>query len=300
MARGYQTDDIKQKLVEVLGNSETGLSGVEISEKLGVNRVTMTKYLNIFAAEGLIRQKNIGNVNLWFIEKGTEQFQFPDDYFKVQYTYQEFLLDGHEQSIYNLLRNCMFSAAKPEQVMTEIIIPAIESVQELYQQGKIGKSEEKFLRGIISNSIKIVTLLPKEINSEKNAIIISADLQNVLNAEALSATFHSYGWRVFSLGDMSGAIDVMFDLDLQKFLSKIWKPKKGVMLVIIFSDSDKGLKFFSEAVNSVKGKFGKTLNLVLYSKNKKPQAKADLVTDEFGTILQWSETISERFTSKGK
>lgn len=300
MVRGYEPDELKQKLVEVLTDSETGLSGVEISEKLGVNRVTMVKYLSIFAAEGLIRQKKIGNVTLWFIEKGTQQFKFPDDYFKVKEIYEELLFDRKDQAVYNLVRNCIFSNAKTELIMSEIIVPAIESVQELYQQGKIGKSEEKFLRGVISNSIKILTLLPKEINPEKNVIIISADLQNALRSEAASATFHSFGWRVFSLGDMSGAIDVLFDLDLQKFLSKTWKPKKGIMLVVVFSNSEKELKFFSEAVNSVKKKYGKSLNLLLYSKNKKTAAKGDYVTDDLETALQWAETISERFIGKGK
>ena len=84
MARGYQTEDIKEKLVDLLGNSKTGLSGLEISERLGINRITTTKYLNVFAAEGLINQKNIGNVNLWFIEAGTEKFHFPEDFFKVK------------------------------------------------------------------------------------------------------------------------------------------------------------------------------------------------------------------------
>jgi len=81
MARGYQTEEIKEKLVDLLSNSKTGLSGLEISERLSINRITATKYLNVFAAEGLIKQKNIGNVNLWFIEDGTEKYYFPDDYF---------------------------------------------------------------------------------------------------------------------------------------------------------------------------------------------------------------------------
>ena len=38
-------------------DSETGMFGVEISEKVGINRITMTKYLKVFAAEGLLRQK---------------------------------------------------------------------------------------------------------------------------------------------------------------------------------------------------------------------------------------------------
>src|SRR3989304_1280898 len=170
MAKGYQTQDLKQKLVEVLSNSKTGLSGVEISEKLGINRVTMTKYLNIFA--------------------------------------------------------------------TEVILPAIESVQELFEQGKISKSEEKLLGQIISSSIQMLNLITTEINPRKNVIIISADSKSALIAESASASFHSEGWHVSSLGDMSDAIDVIFDLDLQQFIGKVWTKKNGVMIIVIFSETN--------------------------------------------------------------
>jgi len=294
MAKGYQTQDLKQKLVEVLSNSKTGLSGVEISEKLGINRVTMTKYLNIFATEGMLRQKNIGNVNLWFIEEGTEQFEFPDDYFHVKTKYLELLTSINEQKVYNLIRNCIHSNANTTKLMTEVILPAIESVQELFEQGKISKSEEKLLGQIISSSIQMLNLITTEINPRKNVIIISADSKSALIAESASASFHSEGWNVSSLGDMSDAIDVIFDLDLQQFLGKVWTKKNGVMVIVIFSETDEGLKFFSQAVNSVKGKFGKNLNLVLCSKIKKNTlAKADLIADNLETVLQWSETTFE-------
>jgi DNA-binding IclR family transcriptional regulator len=75
MGRGYQVAKIRQKLIDVFETSKTGMSGVEISEKLGVNRITMTKYLKVFAAEGFLRQKNIGNTTLWFLEPGQEVFE---------------------------------------------------------------------------------------------------------------------------------------------------------------------------------------------------------------------------------
>ena len=294
MAKGYETHDLKQKLVEVLSNSKTGLSGVEISEKLGINRVTMTKYLNIFATEGMLRQKNIGNVNLWFIEEGTEQFEFPDDYFHVKTKYLELLTSINEQKVYNLIRNCIQSNAKTTKLMTEVILPAIESVQELFEQGKISKSEEKLLGQIISSSIQMLNLITTEINPRKNVIIISADSKSALIAESASASFHSEGWNVSSLGDMSDAIDVIFDLDLQQFLGKVWTKKNGIMIIVIFSETNEGLRFFSQAVNSVKGKFGKNLNLVLCSKIKKNTlTKADLIADNLETVLQWSETTFE-------
>jgi len=294
MAKGYETHDLKQKLVEVLSNSKTGLSGVEISEKLGINRVTMTKYLNIFATEGMLRQKNIGNVNLWFIEEGTEQFEFPDDYFHAKIKYLELLTSINEQKIYNLIRNCIHSNANTTKLITEVILPAIESVQELFEQGKISKSEEKLLGHIISSSIQMLNLITTEINPRKNIIIISADSKSALIAESASASFHSEGWNVSSLGDMSDAIDVIFDLDLQQFLGKVWTKKNGVMIIVIFSETNEGLKFFSQAVNSVKEKFGKNLNLVLCSKIKKNTlTKADLIADNLETVLQWSETTFE-------
>ena len=298
MARGYQIQDIKQKLVDILAESKTGLSGVEISEKLGVNRVTMTKYLNIFATEGMIRQKNIGNVNLWFIEEDSEQFEFPNDYFVVKTKFLELLTARNEQKVFNLLKNCIHSQANIPKLITEVILPAVESVEELFLQGKITKSEEKFLNQIISSSIQLLNHLPAEIEQRKNVIIISADAQSTLKAEAASTSFHSMGWNVSFLGDMSDAIDVMFDLDLQKFLGNVWTKKNGIMIIIIFSKTAEGLKFFSQAVNSFKGKFGKNLNLVLYSDiKKKSVAKSDLISDNLESVLQWSESTFEHYTA---
>ena len=180
MARGYQTEEIKEKLVDLLGNSKTGLSGLEISERLGINRITTTKYLSVFAAEGLIKQKNIGNVNLWFIEAGTEKFNFPEDFFKVRTKYLEYLTARKEKLAYNLVRNSFHSTTQPVKIITEIIVPAIQSVYSIFDEGKIGKSELNFLEKIISNSIQIINLENFEIDAKKNIIVISADHQSAL------------------------------------------------------------------------------------------------------------------------
>ena len=167
MTRGYETEDIKEKLVDLLSNSKTGLSGLEISERLSINRITTTKYLNIFAAEGLIKQRNIGNVTLWFIEDGTEKFHFPEDFFKVKAKYLEYLTARREKLAYNLVRNSFHSTTQPVKIITEIIVPAIQSVYGIFDEGKIGKSELNFLEKIISNSIQIVNLGNFEVNMKR-------------------------------------------------------------------------------------------------------------------------------------
>jgi len=294
MTRGYQTEEIKEKLVDLLSSSKTGLSGLEISERLNINRITTTKYLKVFAAEGLLKQKNIGNVNLWFIEDGTEKYHFPEDYFKIKTKYFEFLSGMQENLVYNLIRNCYHSGAQPTKIISEIISPGIEVVQNNYNQGKIGKSELNFLDKIISNSIQIIYLENIEINQKKNVIVISADYQSSLLAEAASASFHTDGWKVFSLGDMSSAIDVLFDLDLQKFVAKIWKSRIGIMIIVVFSSTEDGLKFFAESVNSIKSKFRRNLYLALCGDIKKNTViKADLMGENLETTLQWSQTTFE-------
>ncbi len=294
MAKGYSVNAIKEKLIELLKDSKTGMSGSEIAEKLGINRITITKYLSIFSAEGMIRQKNIGNVTLWFIEKEIEQFQFPDDYFKIASKYLDYLTSNSENKVYNLIKNCIHSNAQVSKLVSEVIIPSIESIQELYNQGKIGQSEEKFQHNIISNSIQILYQIPSELEPQKNCIILAADSKSQLIGEASSASYRSQGWNVSVLGDMSSTIDVLFDLELQKFLGKVWKQKIGIMIVVVFSETEEGLKFFSESLNSVKQKVGKNFHIVLCGKvGKKTSIKSDFSSDNFDTILQWSQTIYE-------
>ena len=171
MARGYQAGKIKEKLIDVLRDSRAGLSGIEIAEKLKVNRITMTKYLNVFAAEGLVKQKNLGSVKLWFMEEGVDQLRFPADFFQVKNKYLQYVFSGAHREAHTILRNSLHSGADPARIITEIIVPAIESVQDSYDKGKIGKSEKNFLDGIISGSIQILSLTEVESDPKKNAIV---------------------------------------------------------------------------------------------------------------------------------
>jgi len=256
--------------------------------------LTITKYLQVFAAEGLVKQKNIGNVNLWFIEEGVESFEFPADFFRAKNKYLQYVLLGASREAHNILRNSLHSGANPTKIITEIIIPSIESVQNSYNTGKIGKSEKNYLDDIILGSIYLITLTERETDLKKNVIVFSTDSNNSLMAQAASAAFHVEGWKISQLGDMSTAIDVMFDIDLQRFLNKIWTKKQGLMVIVVFSSTESTIKFFSQAVAASKAKFGKTLHLVFCTKlTKKTKEEADFVSEDIEKILQWCQTVYE-------
>jgi methanogenic corrinoid protein MtbC1 len=291
MGKGYSSEEIREKLISVLEDSETGMSGVEISEKVGVNRITMTKYLQVFAADGLLRQKNIGNVILWFLEPGQESFNFPDDYFKITSKYIENLVKGTEDQVYSLIRNCIHSGASITSLILEVILPAIDSVNELYDDGKIGTSELNLLRTTISKSLQIFNQLSVVPDPKKNVIVLAADSKSSLISEAASSAYYSEGWRVSHLGDMSSAINVLFDLDFQKLVGKVWKQKPGVLIVVVFSQTSEGLIFFVDSITPIKEKSGKHMKLTLCGKtSKKSKINADLKSENLNDILQWSKT----------
>ena len=294
MGRGYSTEEIRKKLILTLADSKTGMSGVEISEKMNVNRITMGKYLKVFAVEGLLRQKNIGNVTLWFLEPGQEFYNFPDDYFKITPKYLDYLVKGSEDQVYSLIRNCLHSGATVNRLILEAILPAINSVKNLYDDGKIGTSEQNLLRTTISKSLQIFNQLLVDLDPKKNVVVISADTQSLLFSEAASAAYHSDGWKVSHLGDMSSVINVLFDLDFQKLIGKVWKQKPGILIVVVFSQTDEGLNFFADSINPIKEKSGKNMRLALCGNiSKKTKINSDLFSEKFEDILQWSHTISE-------
>jgi len=297
MGRGYSTEEIRKKLILTLKDSETGMSGVEISEKIGINRITMGKYLKVFAVEGLLRQKNIGNITLWFLEPGQESYNFPNDYFKITSQYLDYLVKGSEDQVYSLIRNCLHSGATVNRLVLEVILPAINSVKNLYDDGKIGTSEQNLLRTTISKSLQIFNQLQVISEPKKNVVVIAADSQSLLLSEAASSTYHSDGWNVFHLGDMSSVINVLFDLDFQKLIGKIWKQKPGILIVVVFSQTDEGLNFFADSINPIKEKSGKNMKLALCGKiSIKTKIDSDLLSEKPEDILQWSQTVFENMT----
>lgn len=291
MGRGYQIEELKQKLIEILQDSKIGVSGIEIAEKLDVNRLTMTKYLKVLEAEGFLREKRIGNTTLWFLEYGQETFSFPDDYFKVASRYLDLLISRSSSQIFSLIKNCLHSKASISNLIIEVILPAVKSIQKLYDEGKIGNSESSLLGNIISNSLQIINQIPVDSDAKKKAIVIAGDSESTLLSEAASTSLQSREWTVFHLGDMSSAINVLFDLDFQKLVNKIGKQKSGILLVIVFGKTKERLNFFSDSINPIKKTMGKRMKLVLCGNfEKKPKIDSDMLTNKFEDVIQWSET----------
>ncbi len=61
--------EIEEKIIQFLRQNPHGATGSEIAKHLGMNRVTVAKYLEVLRAEGLIDYKQVGRTKIWYLNE---------------------------------------------------------------------------------------------------------------------------------------------------------------------------------------------------------------------------------------
>ena len=61
------TTDIQQKIIDFIKRSPIGVTSSEIAKYLGLNRMTIIKYLAIIQQRALVDFKQLGMAKLWYI-----------------------------------------------------------------------------------------------------------------------------------------------------------------------------------------------------------------------------------------
>jgi predicted ArsR family transcriptional regulator len=55
----------KEKILDVIGEAEVGLTTVDVAKKAGVSKTTVIKYLSVLSSEGLVEFVEVGPSKLW-------------------------------------------------------------------------------------------------------------------------------------------------------------------------------------------------------------------------------------------
>ena len=306
MARGYGAARVRRMVAESLAGSPAGMTCSDLSRRIGISRITLAKYLDTFAAEGLIRRRGAGPAAVWLAGEAaasTANLEFPEGYAEAQRMYEELVLSCSEDAACALVRGCISSGATASRLMTEAVVPAAARVRKAYDDGRIGNSELALMRGILSSSIRAASApaAVPEPDPMRSAVLMAADPASAVLCEAAAAALRGDGWSAHALGDMSASINVLLDLDLQRLLARVWRGRRGMLAVCVFSDSEEGLNFFAESAGSALARAGRGARLVLCGPAGRAQGpKADLVTDSLGDVLQWVQTSYESMMAAGR
>jgi methanogenic corrinoid protein MtbC1 len=295
MYRRYTLDEIKHKIIDVLQSAGgTGLSGVELADRIGINRMTITKYLDVMHAMGLLKKKKIGNVNRWFVQIGVADIEFPIDYIQVQQKLISSLVAGDEDHARRILLSVMNSNVDQVRVMTDVVLPAVNTIGELYSRGRLNKTERTFLLNLTMELIDLVkfNVRPKEQKANAYALCVAGSEDRVHIAKGAAVALLARGWDSSFVGDVGEQIDPFFDIDFQRYLLRLWSNKHGLMLVCIFSSGEGSLRFLSSTSKEMKGKIKGDLRITAVTTQQlQPVAEesTDYVAKDLVALIEWAE-----------
>lgn len=295
MYRRYTLDEIKRKIIDVLQSAGgTGLSGVELADRIGINRMTITKYLDVMHAMGLLKKKKIGNVNIWFVQIGAGDIEFPINYIQVQQKLISAILAGDEDHARRILLSVMNSNVDQVRVMTDVVLPAVNTIGELYSRGRLNKTERTFLLNLMMELIDLVkfSVRPREQKANAHAVCVAGSEDRVHVAKGAAVALLARGWDSSYIGDVGEQIDPFFDIDFHRYLLRLWSDKHGLMLVCIFSSGEGSLRFLSSTAKDMKGKIKGELRITaLTTQQLQPVAEesSDYVAKDLLALLEWAE-----------
>lgn len=295
MYRRYTLDEIKRKIIDVLQSAGgTGLSGVELADKIGINRMTVTKYLDVMHAMGLLKKKKIGNVNIWFAQTGVADIDFPINYIQVQQKLISAILDGDEDHGRRILLSVMNSSVDQVKVLTDVIVPTVNTIDEIYSRGKLNKTERIFLVNLMMELIDLIkfNVRPSEQKANAQVVCVAGSEDRTHIAKSAAVALLACGWDSSYIGDVGEQIDPFFDIDFQRYLLRLWSNKHGLMLVCIFSSGEGSLRFLSSTAKQMKGKLkGELLVAAVTTQelHSVAQESSDHVAKDLLALVEWAE-----------
>lgn len=65
--------NIEEKIIDLLKRYRWGLTAKEISEKIGISRITVSKYLGQLKASGVLSERRVGAYRVWYIKDIAEK-----------------------------------------------------------------------------------------------------------------------------------------------------------------------------------------------------------------------------------
>jgi predicted transcriptional regulator len=301
MYRRYTLEEVKRKIMYLLQNNNAGLSGVEIAKKTGINRMTITKYLDILSTVGLINKKKIGSVNLWFLETGAIDLEFPANFTEVHQKFLDAVLRGDENQSRRIIVTMINSNIDQVKLLIEVLLPTVNTINELYNRGRLGKTERISFLNSISELLDLlkfsVQTIETKVNAYAMAVVGSED--RIYHGKCGAITLQILGWSSSYIGNVEQHLDPFFDIDFQRYVAKVWNNRNGLMLICIHSSEEASLRFLLSATGSIKAKLKGHLEVILITS---PELQlvlqdigADYVTTDIQSMVQWAEQEFKKF-----
>lgn len=295
MYRRYTLDEVKHKITSLLQGNSAGLSGVELAEKTGINRMTMSKYLNVLLTLGLVRRKKAGPVNIWYLNSGITDLEFPINYLEIQQNYMTATFQNDPEKSHGVILSALNSTPDKIKVLSEVIIPTYNTLNELYDRGRLGETEKTSILTTLADTIELIKFNSQVESTMQNAhvLFVAGSEDRIVLAKSGALELKMLGWNSSYIGNVERLIDPFFDIDFQRYIIKSWNEKRGLMILCIFSSQESSLRFLSLAASSLKTKLKGELYTVIFTTSELAKRHEDIGADaafnNIQSLVEWCE-----------
>lgn len=295
MYRRYTLDEVKHKITSLLQGNSAGLSGVELAEKTGINRMTMSKYLNVLLTLGLVRRKKAGPVNIWYLNSGITDLEFPINYLEIQQNYMTATFQNDPEKSHGVILSALNSTPDKIKVLSEVIIPTYNTLNELYDRGRLGETERTSILTTLAETIELIKFNSQVESTMQNAhvLFVAGSEDRIVLAKSGALELKMLGWNSSYIGNVERLIDPFFDIDFQRYIIKSWNEKRGLMILCIFSSQESSLRFLSLAASSLKSKLKGELYTVIFTTSELAKRHEDIGADaafnNIHSLVEWCE-----------
>jgi len=295
MYRRYTLDEVKHKITSLLQGNSAGMSGVELAEKTGINRMTMSKYLNVLLTLGLVRRKKAGPVNIWYLNSGITDLEFPINYLEIQQNYMTATFQNDPEKSHGVILSALNSTPDKIKVLSEVIIPTYNTLNELYDRGRLGETERTSILTTLADTIELIKFNSQVESTMQNAhvLFVAGSEDRIVLAKSGALELKMLGWNSSYIGNVERLIDPFFDIDFQRYIIKSWNEKRGLMILCIFSSQESSLRFLSLAASSLKSKLKGELYTVIFTTSELAKRHEDIGADaafnNIQSLVEWCE-----------
>ncbi len=232
------------------------MSSTEISKKVGTNRITISKYLDILYFQKIINRKKIGSVNFWFLDPGITNFDAKDEnYIELQQKLIISLINGEKEVSQNIILSIINKQINLKKIIIDIFLPVLNTLFELHSRGKIGKTEKIHLITNLTESLSL--LRNSNVNYDNSAhknmllVIVSGDDDSLPICNMIDIYAKKIKINSTVIGNVEKYIDPFFDIDFQRYINKISNRNKEKIYICIVSYNETSIKFLSAALSEI-------------------------------------------------
>lgn len=255
----------------------------------------MSKYLNVLLTLGLVRRKKAGPVNIWYLNSGITDLEFPINYLEIQQNYMTATFQNDPDKSHGVILGALNSTPDKIKVLSEVIIPTYNTLNELYDRGRLGETERTSILTTLAETIELIKFNSQVESTMQNAhvLFVAGSEDRIVLAKSGALELKMLGWNSSYIGNVERLIDPFFDIDFQRYIIKSWNEKRGLMILCIFSSQESSLRFLSLAASSLKSKLKGELYTVIFTTSELAKRHEDIGADaafnNIQSLVEWCE-----------